>query len=309
MFISQLKDKILTYDKYGEHRTNGLKILFVLQFLFLFNYIYGVNNPYFYFFYVPLTAFTAEIIGSTLEEKYLFLFCTITGCALSIFLFGLFSVYKLFFVFFVFFYSLFLYYLVIHHLRKMLALVPLILSLAVYSLIYENADSNLYIALNHVLEVLVAMGLIFMGLYLFPKRYYFVIWQRAFLEVLSKLEFLSEEISQENVQTIPIFPGIIVMNKYSKMLPRSINYYSVLKITLLSFELIMSLSYLLSFRKKIKTAYIQLFTRYIKLLLEACKRKKTVLLGSQDHRLLTQSYELKTLRRLILSWNYLCTDL
>ena len=101
MFISQLKDKLHAYDLYGEHRTNGLKILFVLQFLFLFNFIYTVSNPYFYFFYVPLTAFTAEILGRSLEEKYLFLFATITGCAVSIFFFGLFSIYKLFFIFFV----------------------------------------------------------------------------------------------------------------------------------------------------------------------------------------------------------------
>jgi hypothetical protein len=309
MFISQLKDKLHAYDKYGEHRTNGLKILFILQLLFLFNYIYSVHNPYFYFFYVPLTAFTAEILGNTLEEKYLFLLFTITGCAISIFLFGLFSVYKLFFVFFVFFYSLFLYYLVIHHLKKMLALVPLILSLAVYSLIYENADSNFYIALNHMLETLVAMGLIFIGLYLFPKKYYFIIWQRAFLEVLTKLEFLTQELYEERIETIPVFSGIIIMGKYSKMLPHSIHYYSVLKITLLAFELIMSLSYILSFRKKIKTAYIKVFNHYLKLMLEACKKKRPVFISNHDHILLKQSHELKVLRRLILSWNYLCTDL
>jgi hypothetical protein len=258
---------------------------------------------------VPLTAFTAEILGNTLEEKYLFLLFTITGCALSIFLFGLFSVYKLFFVFFVFFYSLFLYYLAIHHLKKMLSLVPLILSLAVYSLIYENADSNFYIALNHMLETLVAMGLIFIGLYFFPKKYYFIIWQRAFLEVLKKLEFLTQELCEERIETIPVFSGIIIMGKYSKMLPHSIRYYSVLKITLLSFELIMSLSYILSFRKKIRTAYIKVFNHYLKLMLEACKKKKPVLISSHDHILLKQSHELKALRRLILSWNYLCTDL
>lgn len=264
MFISQLKPKLLAYDQYGEHRTNGLKILFALQFLFLFNFIYTVTNPYFYFFYVPLSAFAGELVGTSLEEKYLFLFCTLIGCTISIFFFGVFSVYKLFFVFFVFFYSLLLYYVVIHYLKKMLVLVPLILGLAVYSLIYENADSNFYIALNNVLETLAALILICLALYLFPKTYYFAIWRRAFLDVLSKLEFLSLEICKDEIKTVPIFSGIIVMGRYSKMLPKKIKYYSVLKITLLAFDLIMSLSYLVSFRGKIKTAYIKLFNFYLK---------------------------------------------
>ena len=309
MFISQLKDKLHAYDLYGEHRTNGLKILFVLQFLFLFNFIYTVSNPYFYFFYVPLTAFTAEILGRTLEEKYLFLFATITGCAVSIFFFGLFSVYKLFFVFFVFFYSIFLYYLVIHYLKKMLALVPLILSLAVYSLIYDNADSNFYIALNNILKTLAAMVLIFIALYLFPKKYYFKIWQRAFIDVLTKLEFLSAQLARKESKTVPIFAGVIVMERYSKMLSRSMNYYSVLKITLLAYELILFLSYLFTFRKKIETDEINAFNFYLKLVLESCKNKQAVLLTAQDLILLKQSRELKTLSQLILSWNYLCTDL
>lgn len=308
MFISQLKPKLLAYDQYGEHRTNGLKILFALQFLFLFNFIYTVTNPYFYFFYVPLSAFAGELVGTSLEEKYLFLFCTLIGCTISIFFFGVFSVYKLFFVFFVFFYSLLLYYVVIHYLKKMLVLVPLILGLAVYSLIYENADSNFYIALNNVLETLAALILICLALYLFPKTYYFAIWRRAFLDVLSKLEFLSLEICKDEIKTVPIFSGIIVMGRYSKMLPKKIKYYSVLKITLLAFDLIMSLSYLVSFRGKIKTAYIKLFNFYLKKVLDACKKNKPILLSQQDCILLQQSFELKTLYQLILSWNYLCVD-
>lgn len=309
MFISQLRAKILAYDHFGEHRTNGLKILFALQFLFLFNFIYTVQNPYFYFFYVPLTAFAAELIGATLEEKYLFLFCTLIGCSISIFFFGVFSVYKLYFVFFVFFYSLLLYYIVIHFLKKMLALVPLILSLAVYSLIYENADSNFYIALNHLLETVVALILILLSLYLFPKRYYLAIWQKAFADVLNKLAFLSQELCNNEVKTIPVFQGIIVMERYSKMLPKTIRTYSVLKITLLAFDLIMSLSYMLSFRKQIKTEYIKVFNHYIKKIIDVYPSKKPLALTKQDFILLEQSYELKILYKLILSWNYLCADL
>ena len=309
MFISQLKNKVLAYDKYGEHLTNGLKILFVLQLLFLFNFVYTVEHPYFYFFYVPLTAFTAEIIGTTLEEKYLFFFFAVVGCSISIFLFGLLSEYKFFFIFFAFVYSVSLYYLVIHKLKKMLALVPLILSLAVYSLIYENADSNLYIALNHMLQTLVAMVLIFIGLYLFPKRYYLAIWHRAFKEVLLKLEYLTAEISTDEIKIIPIFSGIIVMQRYCTMLSRTMKYYSVLKITLLTFELITTLSYFLSFKKTIKMQYIKVLNQYLKRMLRACKKKKTIVLSPQEITLLHQTHSLKIVYQLIMSWNYLCPDL
>lgn len=309
MFISQLKNKLVAYDKFGEHRINGLKALFVLELLFLFNFIYTVNNPYFYFFYVPITAFMAELLGNTLEEKYLFLFITIMGTALSIFLFGVISVYKTFFVFFVFFYSALLYYLVIHQLKRMLPLVPVILSLAVYSLIYVNADSNFYIALNHVLQMIVAMLVIFLGLYMFPKTYYLSIWRRAFCQVVTNLEILSKNIVEEEVKTVPIFSGIIVMERYSKMLSKKMKYYSILKITLLAFELIMSISYLVSFQKKIKVQYIKIFHHYLVILRNAALKKERIVFKPQELALFNETHELKVLYRLILSWNYICDDL
>ena len=114
MFISQLKNKLAIYDRYGEHRINGLKAVFILELLFLFNCVYTVPNPFFYFFFVPMSAFAAEIAGTCLAEKYLFLFFTIMGSTLAIFLFGLLSVYKLFFIFFVFAYSLLIYFTAIY---------------------------------------------------------------------------------------------------------------------------------------------------------------------------------------------------
>ena len=309
MFISQLKDKLLAYDKYAIHRVNGLKALFVLQLLFLFNFIYTVNNPYFYYFYVPLTAFTAEVVGTTLEEKFLFLFITITGCALSIFLFGVFSVYKTFFTLFVFFYTALLYYLVIHKLKKMLPLVPLILSLAVYSLIYVNADSNFYIALNNTLHTLVAMLLMLVGLYMFPKTYYLSIWRRAFCDVVTNLEIQTEQICREEISNVPIFGGIIIMERHCKMLSRKMKYYSILKITLLAFELIMSISYLVSFQKKIKIQYIRLFHHYLVIVRDAAKRKEPVFITEKELPLFNETHELKILHQLILSWNYVCADL
>ncbi|CEG56130.1 hypothetical protein [Legionella fallonii] len=309
MFISQLKDKVLAYDRYGIHRVNGLKALFLLELLFIFNFIYTVNNPYFYFFYVPLTAFTAEVVGTTLEEKSLFLFFTITGCAFSIFLFGVFSVYRTFFALFVFFYTALLYYVVIHKLKKMLALVPLILSLAVYSLIYVNADSNFYIALNNTLHTLAAMVLMLVGLYMFPKIYYLSIWRRAFCDVVTHLEILTEKICREEVNTIPIFSGIIVMERHCKMLSRKMKYFSILKITLLAFELIMSISYLVSFQKNIKIQYIRLFHHYLVIMRDAVRMKDPVFIDPKELPLFNETHELKILHQLILSWNYVCADL
>lgn len=309
MFISQLKNKVVAYDKYGEHRTNGFKAIFVLELLCLFNFLYTVNNPYFYFFYVPLTAFTAEIVGNTLEEKYLFLFVTTIGSILSIFLFGVFSGYKIFFAFFVFFYTAALYYFVIHKLKKMLLLVPVILSLAIYSLIYVNQNSNFYIAINHAIQTFVAMLVIFFGLYVFPKTHYLAIWRRAFCEVVTNLASLSEKIGNGEVKTVPIFSGILVMERYSKMLSRKMKYYSVLKITLLAFELIMSMSYLVSFQKKIKVQYIRLFHHYLVLLREACFKREVILINKNELALFNETHELRILYQLILSWNYICADL
>jgi hypothetical protein len=191
----------------------------------------------------------------------------------------------------------------------MLPLVPLILSLAVYSLIYVNSDSNFYIALNHVLQMIVAMLVIFLGLYVFPKTYYLSIWRRALCEVVVNLEVLSKKICEGEVKTIPIFSGIIVMERYSKMLSRKMKCYSILKITLLAFELIMSISYLASFQKKIKTQYIKIFHHYLIILRNACFKRETIVLKPQELVLFNETHELRILYQLILSWNYVCADL
>lgn len=268
-----------------------------------------MHNPYFYFFYVPLTCFAAEIAGNTLQEKYFFLFLTILGSALSIFLFGVFSIYKVFFIFFVFFYSLALYFIVLHTLKKVLVIVPIMLSLASYSLIYgPMADSNFYIAINHALQTLAAMVVMFAGLVIFPKTYYFAIWRRAFYEVVNNLEILSAKLCRGEVKSIAIFSGIITMERYSKMLPRNIKCFSILKITLLTFELILTMSYLLSFQKQLRIEYVRVLHQYLARLNEACKKQQAIVLTKQERTAFKETHELRILYQLILSWNYLCTD-
>ena len=308
MSISQLVAKINDYDCFGEHRTNGFKALYLIELLFIVNFFYGIPHPYFYYFYVPLTAFAAEVAGTTLKDKYLFLFFTLMGSTIAIFFFGLFSVYKIFFVFFVFCFSIAIYFIAIHQIKSMFVAAPLILSLAVYSLIYKNADTNLYIALNNALQTLLAMLIMFAGLYTFPKKYYLAIWQKAFHAVLNTLTLFSEKIYKEELESLPIVSGIITMERYANMLSRNMNYYSVLKITLLSFDLIMAMSYLLSFRKHIKEPYILVLHQYLALLTKACKARQPLSLSVHDIAVLKESHELNTLYRLILSWNSLCAN-
>lgn len=307
MFISQLKNKLLAYDQYGEHRINGTKALFVLELMMVFNFFSSMQNPYFYYFYAPLTCFTAEITGTTLEEKYLFLFCTLVGSALSIFLFDVLSVYNVFFVFFVFFYSIGLYALVLQILPNMLVVVPLILSVASYSLIYGSFhEGNFYVALNHALQTLAATLVAFIALYLFPQKCYFVIWRRAFCDVIANLESFSLKIINQEAKTVVISSGTIMMSRYAKMLPRRMKYLTVLRLTMLAFELVMGMSYLFSFQKQMKKSYVVVLHAYLAKFSEACKRHKPLTLKPQELSAFNETHELKTLYKLIVSWNYLC---
>ncbi len=307
MFISKLRNKLQRYDPYGEHFTNGLKAVFVLELLFLFNYVYKVPNPYFYYFYVPLTAFAAEIAGNTLEEKYLLYFFTVMGSVLAVFLFGMFSIYPLFFVFFVFGYSLLIYFTAIYKLKSMLVPAPLILSLAVYSLIYDKSNSNFYLALNHALETIVAMLVVMAGLRLFPKHYYLAIWRKAFISVLQNLITTADKIYQGEIEQMAIIPGTVIMKRYSQMLSPRMKCYSVLKITLLTFELVVAMSYLVAFYRQLRWQYIAAFHHYLEKLLPQVKNRQALLLTTQDLKIMHETYELRILAQLIKSWNHLCT--
>ncbi|MBX9598316.1 MAG: hypothetical protein K2X04_07055 [Burkholderiales bacterium] len=308
MFISRLKNSLANYDRFAEHRINGLKAVFVLELLFGFNYVFGMPNPYFYYFYIPLTAFAAELVGNTLQEKYLFYFFTVMGSVLAVFCFGVFSSYKIFFVFFVFFYSIWLYFTALYFLKSMLVPVPLILSLAAYSMTYGDTNSNFYIALNHSLQTFVAMLLVFAGLFLFPKTYYLSIWRRGFYNALSSMETVTFAISHNRDIDVPIIPGTVIMERYAKMISRRDKYFSVLKITLLSLDLVMAMSYLVSFRKQLRTPYIVVLHKYLVLLKEHCFERKMIFIAEHERSVFQETYELRTLYQLINSWNYLCSQ-
>lgn len=306
MFISQLLNKIESYDRYGEHRINGFKAVFVLELLFLFNYIYAVPNPYFYYFYVPLTAFAAEIAGGTQKEKYLFYFLTVMGSILAIFLFDIIHVYRIFFIFFVLVYSLLLYGVAIYKLRSMFVPVPLILCLAAYSLIYGNSNANFYVAINHGLETFVAMMIVMIGLYFFPKRYYIWIWKKAYIEVLSTSLSYLNQVNAEQVVKIKVVSGIVVMRRYSLMLNHGLTKLIILRITLLTFDLVMSVSYIVAFHKQMRKPYLLFLERQLHELLNAVKLNRVVDVNTSDINKFNETHELKVVLKIIRSWNTLC---
>lgn len=308
MFISRLKNSILRYDPYGEHRINGLKAVLITELLFVFNYFYSIPNPYFHYFYIPLTAFAAEIVGETLKEKFILYFFTVAGSILAVMGFDLSASYQIFFIAFAFGYSLLLYWVGINKLKNMFVPAPLILSLASYSLIYGNTNSGFYAALNHALISIVALTIAMSGLILFPRRYYFWIWRNAFTQALIKVSNYVGQIQNGTHTVVPIIPDTIVMEKYAKMLMPKMKIYSVLKITILTMDLVMSLSYLVAFQNQLRAPYIEFLHRQLKALIKSCLQKQPLNISSQDQKIFHETHELRSLMSLISSWNYLCLD-
>lgn len=306
MFISQLKNSLNNYDPFGEHRVNGLKAVLVLELLFLFNFFYSIPNPYFYYFYVPLTAFAAEIAGTTLKDKFVFYFFSVMGAILAVFIFNLASSNKTFFVIVVLLYSLLLYWVAIYKLRSLFVPVPLILSLAAYSLLYSASDNNFYIALNHSLQSFVAMLVVMVGLVLFPRSYYLWIWRKSLQQLLSKVSEYTAQISRGESVEIPIIQGTIMLQRYALMLSPRMRIFSILKITLLAMDLVMSLAYLEAFQKQLQAPYIVFLQRYVALLSNACLTWQALPIPLHDVQIFQETHELRTVYHLIKSWNYLC---
>lgn len=307
MSMSPLKNKLVAYDKYGIHRTDGLKVMFVFIIMVFVEAYTNLRHPYFYYYFVPINCLNAELIGSNLKEKYLYLILCLVGSSVTIFFFNLFSVYKIFFILFVFFYTLAIYLFFIVQYEKMIPVIPLMLGLGSYSLIYVDQGSNLYIAINDVLHTIAAGAVMFACLYLFPKHYYLLIWSRAFKEMLKNLEVLTERICKQEISMVGAFTGLTVMNRYSKMIPRQAKYFSVLKITILVHQLMMSLSYLIVFQKHLEMGYVKVFHAYIVKLDNACQHNEALLIPMRDREIFNATYQLKILYQLILSWNYLCS--
>ena len=230
MFISKLTRMIEEHDPLGIFRVHGIKVVYISLVLFAVNGLIAIPNSYFYFFYVPLTAMTAEVQGATLPQKYVFFTGVTLGSLLVISLFNLFFPFPAFFLFFSFGITWLLYIYLLQD-KARLFWVPIILSLASYSLNYRAVNGTPFETLNNGITIVVSMLVILGALVLFPLSFYYRVWLRAFHRVvaLSLKNFL---ILQSGASTVTDIPAYIVhMRQYAVMLPRCFPTYSILKMT------------------------------------------------------------------------------
>ena len=230
MSISKLIRIVDQNDPLGIFRVHGIKVVYVSLVLFAVNGLIAIPHSYFYFFYVPLTAMTAEVQGTTLPQKYVFFSGVTLGALLVISLFNLAFPFPVFFLFFAFVITLLLYIYVLQDTSK-LFWVPIILSLASYSLNNRAFNGNPFEILNNAITIFVSMLVILGALVLFPLSFYYRIWLRAFHRVvdLSLKNFL---VLQSGASTVTDIPAYIVPLRVSAgMLPRGFPTYSILSMT------------------------------------------------------------------------------
>lgn len=301
MFISKLNNIVEAYDKYGEHRLNGLKVVYVLLILYLINLAYTIPNPYFNYFYLPITAMGAEVLGETLPEKYLLFIYTIIGSIVAVFFFSVIRSYPFLFLFFVFSYSLFLYYIALNLTQKMFVPVPIILSLACYSLVYGQVNPNFYAALNNAAVTLVAAVAIMASLLLFPRSYYLRSWLRAFILLLQQiLDNYTLIAKNQEIKIQPVQGNMVRLAKYANMLPRRLPIFTILKINLLMDDL--RLLSCVTDQKiiKIDQKSLNLIMTNLHHFILAVKKEKPYHLTENDSLLFAQ---------IVAAWNSLCSKI
>ncbi len=298
MFTSKLIHILESYDPYGLHRINGIKATYLLFVLSFVNLTFGVYNPYFYFFYAPMTAINAEILGVKLKDKYKFLIFSLSLTALIVFLFDTSRHYPLFFFFIAFSVVITLYCYALKHHKQLLLAVPIILSLAAYSLQYGELNADVFSAFINALNILKALCILVGALILFPLKYYYRAWLRAFFlltqETLQHFIAISE---QKTLKTTVIHGHTLNLFNISQLLPRKLPIYSILKINLLlnRLHLISCTSgseYSRINRQQLDNIILQL--RYLALAIQ----EETPCQNCSDYSSIT---------KLIKSWNYLCS--
>lgn len=296
MFISKLIHTIEQYDPYGVHRINGIKVVYVLLVLFVVNGLVYIPDAYFYLFYVPITAMTAEVQGRTLRQKYELFIWAMIGAIGMICLFNVMYPFPLWFLFFAFLATLLMYKLVLRKHENHLILVPIILSLVSYSLNYRVDNGDLYAILNHAMTSIIAMFVILGALVLFPRSFYYRIWLRALYWMVkgchdnfSAIQHheAPKELSQHMV-------GIVT---FSCMVSRRMPTYAILKISLLIHKL-----YVLSIvadkpLTRLSPQRVQYYVDTLQDLQRAIYNEKPCVFEAQEER---------DVLKLIHSWNYLC---
>ncbi|MDF1646561.1 MAG: hypothetical protein P1U61_06250 [Legionellaceae bacterium] len=298
MFISKLIHTIEQYDPYGIHRLNATKVVYVFFMLSVFNMFFYLPHPYFYFFYLPITAMAAEVMMETVKDKYLGFIYTIIGTCVMVVLFNTLRPYPLFFPVAIFAATVTLYLIALRHVGMMLPLVPIILSLATYSLLYPTLDNNFRMVIGNIFTTLFAMLIIVSSLLLFPLSYYYRLWLRAFLlscrEMLNDFSLILDEqvvhpsLLQENTKR---------MVDFSNLLPRRLPTYTILKINLLMHQLRTRLDVVNTPFMVMQKEDLVLLIQNLKLLIHAIEQETYCdLIFNQD----------PIFTKLIRSWNYLC---
>lgn len=294
MFISKLKHIIDKHDIYGIHRLNGLKVVYVYILLAIVNMIYNIPHPYFYFFYLPLTAIIADITTTTIRKKYIFYILTVLGTCIAIIIFNFFKSYPLYFYLAVFITSVLLYYFVLNKQNNLLPFVPILLSLASYSLLYPSINQNIRMMLFNVAITFLAMLIIISGSLLFPLSYYYRAWLRAFhlncKDILALLQKIAEEneiefsIRQEHLRSMVTF---------AQMLPNKFPTFTILKINLLLQELYFNCVY----RITVDATNIINLQKNMQILINAIEKEESCT---------TTGCSEPTFNKITRAWNRLC---
>lgn len=183
MFIYRLIEKLQTYDPYHIHYWNGVRAVIALIGLFTVNYFYAVENPYFYYFYVPMTCLSLEVLGGTVMEKNRLFMYGVFWSALAILLFGLCAHHPVLELIVIFVFSVFIYQHFIAYYQYPLISAATVLSLAAYSMNYHNID--FYMVWYHFGITIFAGTIVFAVLNLLPSKIYFLIWYRIFSQNLT----------------------------------------------------------------------------------------------------------------------------
>lgn len=297
MFISRLIRIIENYDQYGTHRVNGIKVVYVLLALFFFNSVFYIPNVYFYYFYIPITAMTVEVLFERIQDKYRAFIYVMVGTCVMVFLFNILKPYPLFFLFAVFVSAMLLYLLALHWRRIFLPIVPVILSLASYSLLYPNLNANLNMVVNNAVTTLFALIIILSALVLFPLSYYYRLWLRSFGLLLEEtLDHLRMIQDKKPVQVLLVQGHTKHMITFANMLSRKLPTFTLLKINLLTNRLHMEScvphGQFTAMQPEERIALITYFSGFI----EAVKREKPYEIAHVNSLLL----------KLVQAWNDLC---
>jgi hypothetical protein len=266
--------------------------------LMLANIFYNIPNPYFYYFYLPLTAMSAVVLNDNLKQQYLsFIYAVIAICAMAVLL-NLFIPTPIFYIPASFLIAWGLYSLAIDRYQSLLPLAPVILSLAAYSLNYTDLNYNREVMLRDISITSLATLIILASLMLFPLSYYYRCWARAFHHFVSQL-IEDLEIKQEERDTVLLLrqEHHCGMMSLSNMMPKKSATFSILKINLLTQRL--SLKYSKAnrlFDEEIK-AHKETLIRHLKVLLKNIYHHQPCFVEEEMD---------PTLVRLIKSWNRLC---